>query len=189
VFDDDALDHLGDVLALIDRVLEERVDVFPLEDVDRLRAVVEEARNGRSLEPVAFVLQPVDFDDEAIEILEASQVAQCLVDLVAAEDDQRGLLDRGLGRRGDVVQDESVGDLFDEIEDVVQAADQGVDLLAVERRDESGLETMPDVVADVVAAMFDIADLLGRLVRSVEGAQHGLELTGAVEDVGCVFDE
>src|SRR5450756_32334 len=189
MLDDDALDHLGDVLALVDRVFQESVNVLPLEDINRLRAVIEEARNGRPLEPVSFVLQPMDLDHEAVEILETAQVAECLVELLAAQDDQRGLLDGGLGRRSDVVEHERVGDLFDEIEDVVQAADQGVDLLAVERRDEGCFQAAADVVADVVPAMLGVADLLGRLVRAVEGAQHRLELPSAVQDVGCVFDE
>ncbi len=46
VLDDDPLDQVGHVLALVDRVLEQGVDVLPLEDVDRLGAVVEQARDG-----------------------------------------------------------------------------------------------------------------------------------------------
>ena len=52
----------------------------------------------------------------------------------------------------DAVEDERVGDLLDQVEDVVQAADEGVDLLAIERRDEGPLQAAADVVADLVAA-------------------------------------
>ena len=131
----------------------------------------------------------MDLHDEGFEVLEAAQVAQGLVDLVATQDYQCGLLDRCLGRRSDVVEHKRVGHLFDEIEDVVQAADQSVDLLTVEGRDKGCLEPAADVVADVVAAMLGITDLLGRFVGIVEGPQHSLELPGAVKDVRGVFDE
>ena len=64
-----------------------------------------------------------------------------LLDLL---DDDRRLLDGGRGRRLDPVQDERVGGLLDEVEDVVEPADQGVDVLAVERRDEGRLEPVAD---------------------------------------------
>ena len=80
-------------------------------------------------------------------------------------------------------------DLFDEIQDVVQAADQGVDVLAVERRDEGSLQATADVVADLVAPVLDLADLLGCLVRVVVGPKHRFQLAGAVEHVGGVLNE
>ena len=76
-------------------------------------------------------------------------------------DDDRGLLDGDRGRRLDPVQDERVGGLLDEVEHVVEAADQRVDVLAVERRDERRLEPVADLVADLVAAVLGRPDLGG----------------------------
>ena len=94
-----------------------------------------EKRSGDRLadELVALVLEAVDLDPVALEALEAAQVGERLVELLALLDDDRGLLDRDRGRRLDPVQDERVGDLLDEVEDVVETADQRVDVLAVER--------------------------------------------------------
>src|ERR1035437_255947 len=101
----------------------------------------------------------MDFDDERIQILETAQVAQSLVERLAGLNDQGGLLHRHLGRRLDAVEDEGVGYLFDQIEDVVQAADQGVDLLAVEGRDEGRLQAVAYVVADLASPLLGVADL------------------------------
>src|SRR2546427_13084154 len=46
VFEGHALDHVGDVLTAVDRVLEVVVDLLPLDDVDGISAVVEEPRDG-----------------------------------------------------------------------------------------------------------------------------------------------
>src|SRR5450759_697237 len=92
VLDDDALDQVRYVLPLVDRFFEVRVDVLPLEDLDRLRAVVKETGDGRSCQPIAFVLDPVDLRHETLEILEAPQVAEGLVERFASLDDQGRLL-------------------------------------------------------------------------------------------------
>src|SRR5450756_1936782 len=92
-------------------------------------------------------------------------------------------------RRLDAVEDKGVGYLFDHVQDVIQAGDEGVDLLAIEGRDEGSLEPAPDVVADLVAAALRLPNLLGRLVGIVERSQHRLELAGAVKDVGRVLHE
>src|SRR3972149_23117 len=73
-----------------------------------------------------------------------------LGELFALRDDDRGLLDgdRRWGR--DPVQDEGVGHLLDEVEDVVQAADQRMDFLAVEGRDKRRLQPVRALVAGAV---------------------------------------
>ncbi len=51
------------------------------------------------------------------------------------------------------------------------------------------LEPATDVLADLVAPVLDLPDLLCRLVGAVVGAEHRLELACAIEDVGGVRDE
>ncbi len=80
VLDDDSLDELRDVFAVIDRLFEQGVDVLPLEDFDRLCPVVEQAGDGRAADPIALVLDPMDFDDKLVDILEAPEIAQGLFD-------------------------------------------------------------------------------------------------------------
>src|SRR5437899_11248166 len=101
----------------------------------------------------------MDLDPVLLEVLEAAQVRQRLVQQLALADDDAGLMHRDRRRGVDPIEDERVGDLLDVVEDVVERADQAMDLLAVERRDEGPLEAAADVVADLVAAMLDVADL------------------------------
>src|SRR5439155_17361810 len=54
------LDHVRDVLAAVDRVLKVVVDLLPLDHVDRIDALLEEAGDGAAENPVALVLEAID---------------------------------------------------------------------------------------------------------------------------------
>src|SRR6185369_2156211 len=99
------------------------------------------------------------------------------------------LLHGGRRRCLDAVEDERVGRLLDEVEDVVERADQGVDVLAVEGGDECRLEPVPDLVADLVAAVLGRPDLGSPGVGLVVGPEHRLELARAAQDIRGVLDE
>jgi hypothetical protein len=89
-----------------------------------------------------------------------------------------------LHRRLDLVQAEVVGDLVDEVDDVVERADEGEDVLAVDRRDERLVEVLVDVVGDPVAFLLaddDVASEVGAI--GVVG-EHLVEQIGAADDVG-----
>lgn len=189
MLDRDPLDDVGDILAFIDRGLEKGVDLLPLDDLEGIAAAGEEVGDRLPGELVTLVLEAVDLDPILVQAPEAAQMGQRVLQLLALPDDERGLLDSHCGRRLDPVQDERVGDLLDEVEDIVQAADEGVDLLAIEGRDERRLETMADVVGDLVAAMLGVANLARSTLQDVIGPQHRLEEAGGAEDVGDVLDE
>src|SRR3990170_3996280 len=189
MLDGDLLDDVGDVLAPVDAALEEGIDVLPLDDVDGLLLRGEEAGNGRPGDPVALVLEAVDLDPVALQALEAAQLGERLVDQLALLDDDTGLFDRLRGRPIDVVEDERVGRLLDEVEDVVEAADQAVDILAVEGRHKGGVEALADGVADLVALVLDGEELLGLPLRVLVGAEHRLQQARPVEHVGGILDE
>src|SRR6266542_3506527 len=99
MLDGDLLDDVGDVLALVDGVLEDAVDILPLDDVDRLPVVRKEPGDGGTGHAVTLVLEGVDLDDEALQVApEAAQLGERVVDELALLDDDPRLLDR-LGRR------------------------------------------------------------------------------------------
>ena len=62
VFDHDALDHVGDVLAPIAGVFEEVERFLPLDDRERIALLFEQLADGLVVHAVGFVLQPVDLD-------------------------------------------------------------------------------------------------------------------------------
>ena len=177
MLDDDALDHVGRVLARVDRVLEQRVDVLPLDDRrsaslpvreqvgDRLapdRGRPRSRADGSRSSAGATSLKPLSFSSARTSSSHCwTMISACSL--------------RGRRRRVDLVQEAGVGDLLDEVEDVVEAADQLVDVLAVERRDEGVLELVPDVVAQPVAPALEVAQLAGEPLALVVGAEELLE--------------
>ena len=116
-------------------------------------------------------------------------MGQGLVDQLALVHHDAGLLDRRGSRRLDPVQHERVGDLLDQVEDIVEAADQRVDVLAIEGRNEGVLEPMANVVADLVAPMFGISKLAGTALDRVVVLEHRFEQPRGAEDVGGILDE
>src|SRR4051812_20045725 len=81
VLDDDALEHVGHVLAGVDRLLEALVDVLPADHDHGVDAVVEQGGHGLSDYPVAVVLKAVDLDRVVAEVLEAAHARQGLGNL------------------------------------------------------------------------------------------------------------
>ncbi len=96
---------------------------------------------------------------------------------------------RGLGRRVDLVEDAGIGDFLDEVEHVVEAADQLMDVLSIERRDEGVLQLLADVVADPVALALQVAELAREPLALVVRAEELLEQPGARQDVVGVVEE
>src|SRR6266542_3701246 len=83
VLDDDPLDDIGDVLALVDRRLQECVDLLPLDDLEWLVALVEQTSDGLSGHLVTFVLEAVDLDPISLDSIEATEVTERLVQQLA----------------------------------------------------------------------------------------------------------
>ena len=136
-------------------------------------------RRGRRWPPrraVALVLEAVDLDPVRVEALEPAQVGERLVELLALLDDDRRLLDRRRRRGVDPVEHEGVADSSIMSRTSSSAADQARGC----PRDRTGVtnvasSSLPDVVADLVAAVLDVAQL-GRPARDVViGPEHRLE--------------
>src|SRR5581483_712753 len=131
VLEGDALDHVRDVLAAVDRVLEDVEDLLPLDDVDRIGAVVEELRDGPPEKPVALVLEPVHLGavaDERLPVPHVAQAADGARDAVDRLDQHVGEIARvGLDLL-DAVEPDALGGRLDQVEDVVHARDQAVDV-------------------------------------------------------------
>ena len=98
MLDRDPLDDVRDVLGLVDRRLEEAVDVLPLDRARSGRRRREQPGDRRPGDPVALVLEAVDLDPVRVEALEALQVGERLVEQLDLLDDDRRLLDGGRGR-------------------------------------------------------------------------------------------
>src|SRR3954470_11395136 len=153
VLDDDALERVRHVLRGVDRLLQPLEDVLPADDDHRVDPAVEQRRDGVAHDAVAVVLEPVDLDGVVAQVLEVAQPRHRLGDLAAGlEQDVRQALGL-LHRRLDAVEPEVVGDLVDEVDDVVERGGEGQDVLAVDRRHERLVEPLDQVVGDPVARL------------------------------------
>src|SRR5439155_13090308 len=119
-----------------DRVLEQSVDILPLDEIERVATVSEQGRDRLACYLVALVFEPMNLDQVLLEPPEGAQMPQGIADLLALLADNLRLLARDVGRLLDAIQDAGIGHLLDQIEHVVEPADQVVNVLAVERRDE-----------------------------------------------------
>src|SRR3954463_5157540 len=119
VLDDDALERVRHMLAGVDGLFGALEDVLPADHDHRVDPVVEQRRDRVAARAVAVVLEPVDLDREVRQVLEAAQPRHRLLDLARGLDqDVRHALGL-LHRRLDLVQAEVVGDLVDQVDDVV----------------------------------------------------------------------
>src|SRR5215212_328574 len=188
MLDDDRLHGVGDVLEVVEGLLELLDDVLPHEHVaGRVLALeVVQVGPGVAVEPVALVLQLVDVDQVGAQglLLEPAQVAQAVGGRPGRPVDQPGLLDHGVQRLGHLVEDQHVGRRLDGVPDVVELAGQGVDVLAVERGDEGAVEPGVDGVGEPVALVLGLDQPLGLHLRVDEVLDHVQQLPGGVDDVG-----
>jgi hypothetical protein len=72
----------------------------------------------------------------------------------------------------DLEEDDAIDGLVDEIEDVVDAADQLVDVLSVERRDEGLVQALDRLVRELVADVLEILDLPRAPAEVVEAVEE-----------------
>src|SRR5215208_1450664 len=189
VLDDDAFEDVRGRLAGVDGVLEALEDVLPADDEHRVDALLEQACQRLAHHAVALVLEPVDLHGEVADVVERSQPRDRLRDLPRrlVEDPREllGLLHRGL----DAVQRQEVGDLLDEVDDVVHARRERVDVLAVDRRDERRVEALDDVVRDPVALLLADDHVPPDLPVVGPVVEHALEQLRGTNDVGAGFLE
>src|SRR4029453_14410502 len=61
VLEHDAFDKIGDIFAAIEGVFEEFVNLHPLDDIDRVRALLEEPRHALPEDGIPLVFEPIDF--------------------------------------------------------------------------------------------------------------------------------
>src|SRR5438876_6463059 len=133
---------------------------------------------GVGLEPVDLLAQLED----RRRALDVGEQRHRRLHAVAAELADLGELLR-LGRdAAQVVERDRVGDILDQVQDVVHVGDQLVDLVAIEGRDEGLVQERDALVRDLVRGALRRVDPLRVRVELVEGADHRRELAAALDD-------
>ena len=78
----------------------------------------------------------------------------------------------------DVVERHRFGDVLNDVQNVVHAVDQLMDLVAVERGDERGVELGQGIVGDLVGLALNVVDRIGMLCRVGRGIDQRPDQVG-----------
>src|SRR3989338_3841840 len=184
VLQHNAFDHVGHVLALVCGLLHEAIELAPLDDDQRLVGAVKQCCERGPQQPVARVLEPVDFDTVRHDGLapHAPQVRNHPLHLLQLLlDDLRDLL-RLREHLLHLEQDEALRHGFHEIHDIIEVGGQPVDILAVDRRDERLVQPLHDLVGELVGIMLEPFQPLGVLAERIETLRGLHEHTGRLHE-------
>src|SRR6266545_2670959 len=182
--EDDPLDHVDDVLTPVGDDLHRLVDLFPLDHLDGIALLLEQRRQTVAQEIVGTVLEPVDLHRVLVEAgVHRAQALDGPVHGVRLLHDHLGHGPRGRGRLLDAVHHEALGGGLDVVEHVVEPGGEVVDVLAVDRRDERGVQPLDDLVRDLVALMLDFLDRVGLGASVSEVVELLAQKLGSVDDV------
>src|SRR3954452_13756371 len=183
VLDHHALEDVPRALRRVDGLLEALEDVLPADDHHRVDPGLEQRGQRLAHLAVAVVLEPVDLHGEVADVPERAEARDRVVHLAAGLVEDAGQLLGLLHRRLDPVQREVVGDLLDEVDDVVERRGEIEDVLALDRRDEGLVEALDDVVRDPVALLLADHDLAGQLAVIGPAIEDVLEDLARLDDV------
>src|ERR1700730_2775046 len=186
-----ALDDVEHVFAAVSNGLHCLVELFPLDDFNGVRAALEERRELIAQQAIGLVLEAIDLD-RILPVIrrERAQAPHGTVRFLSRLDDDLAHGDAAVRRRLDLVEEKPVGHRIDEVQHVVQTARQGVDVLAVDRGDERGIQPADHFVGDGIARVLEITDLLdlGLSARIVE--RQLLQYSGRRDDMtGLLLEE
>src|SRR5688572_16955382 len=143
VLQHDALERVPDVFAAVDRVLDVVVQLLPLQDFQRLRAATEELVHRRVVVVVPDALEVVDLDQLVAQLRELPALAQAVdrvLDGRRRRHEHVGLLQEVGLNVLHVKQRDAFRQRVDLVDDVVQLADELVDVLSIKRGDERAVE-------------------------------------------------
>src|SRR6478609_5230956 len=161
LLDRDALDDVGNLLERVGGVLEAVDDGLDLDQVDRVGRVVEEGRHHLAVERIGLVLETVDLDPVALEVLHRAQARHGVGGHLGHAGEDLELLREALGDLTHAVQHDEVCGLLDVVHAVVEGRGEVVDVLAVERRDERAVHLVDELVRRVVRGVLQLLETVG----------------------------
>src|SRR6266571_2578735 len=182
--EDDPLDDVRHVLAAVGDGLHRLVDLLPLDHLDGVALLLEHRGEGLAQQGVGAVLQAVHLHRVLVEArVHRAQAPDAAVHRRDLGHDHVGHRPARRGRLFNPVDDEALGGRLEEVEHVVEAGREVVDVLAVDRRDEGRVEPPDDLVGDLVARVFDFLDGVGLGPGVGEGVDQLVEEAGGPNDV------
>jgi len=94
-----------------------------------------------------------------------------------------------VGDRAEIVKKHAVRHVLHQVEDVVHAGDELVNLLTIQRGDEALVEQLNRLVGDSVGLALDRLDVMGADLELADVVQHRAQLDRALQDQRGVLGE
>ena len=151
----DGLDGVGDELAGVGTVLEERIDIAPGDDGQRVKVRGVQAAHRSDVDVVALAFDGIyryHVLAQALGALELRKFEYQVVHLLSCAHDLGGHLERGGVDLLNVSEVDAVQDTLDAVDDDVDAVAQGGDILALDGGDEGGDQRVVDRMDDLVGS-------------------------------------
>src|SRR6266853_3370597 len=192
ILDDDTLDDIGHVLALVGDRLEVLVDLLQLDQLASIGLVAEELRHGRAQDLVRVGLQPVDLAADLHDFLGVAHVVEEIdrrLHFFGAGDADIGKPLRLVGDLADVVEEHTLRYVLHQVEDVVHAGDELVDLVPVDGRDEGRVQELDRLVGDSVRPGLDGLDVVGAALGLARVVHNSFQLDRTLQDERGVLGE
>src|SRR3984893_14172766 len=153
--EDDTFDDVGDVFALVDGGLDDFEDFFPLDDLDGIFLFIEELGDERAAEAVAIVFVAVDLDAVLQGFLRLFERGNSQFDLCGGRNQDLDEIEGSRTDAIDAIEHKTAGGSVDQVDDVVQAAAELVNVFPVKGSDEGLVQLGEKGVGDLVAFVLD----------------------------------
>src|ERR1700744_2670044 len=171
-FQDDALDDVGDVFALVYGSFDYFKNFLPLDDLHGIFLFVEELRDQRAAQAIALVFAAIDLDRIFQRLFRRAQRVNAGRHLFGGADEHLHEIDRAFADRADAIQHKAARRGIDQIDHVVQPAAQFVNIFAIKWCYERLIELGQNGVRDFVAVVLDRLDFLDLLANAVGMRNH-----------------
>src|ERR1700682_6447874 len=193
VFQHDAFDQVRDILALVRYRLEQLIDFLQLDDLLGVRFLAEKLGHRRVHDVIGFGFQAIDIGadfQDRVGIAHRFEFRHRLLDFGDACDTDFGQPPGLACDSAHVVEKQTLRDLLYEIEDIVHASNQLVNLVAIEGGDERLVQQRDRLVRDVVGLLFVALDVPAPQLEVADVLEQRLELGGGEDrKVGMLVEE
>ena len=187
--EDDAFDDVGDVFTLVDGGFDDLKDLFPLDDLDGIFFLVEELGDQRATQAVAIVFIAVDFDTVFEGLLGSLEGADGQFDFRSGGNQDLDEVYCSGAYGVHAIEHKAAGGRVDQIDHVVKATTEPVNVLTVKRGDEGLIELGEKGVGKLVAFMLDGLDDLHLFRHAGVVREHFQQGIGPHMDIRCLFGE
>src|SRR5919201_675047 len=185
----DGLDDVGDILATVDGDLDERVDVLPLDDLDRVVGTGEQLGDRLAPDLIALVLEGVDLDPMRLKALEALEAPKHDEHLARRGDEHLGLSQRRGPHTLHLEEMDELRDVIADIGDVIDLGAKADDVHTIERGHEGLVQMANDLVVELVSVVLDGMDVADLVLDLGEVGEELLERLRRLDGVLSVLLE